>query len=229
MFRVNSSRNIDFKSSNYVNYTPLLTECSRSRWACAFVCLLGASAPLLQAFNGMSLGNTIKTEDCNALYVHLYKIIRPLAPERRKEVLEVLRVWAGCNSGGRQANRPMTVAELKKLQDGDLVGLGAHTMSHPVLSRLPIDRQRSEIGQSKALLEDIAGHRITSFAYPFGEAQDYTAEAVEAVREAGFECAFAASPGLIEKRSEPFKLPRNFVGNWDGDVFARRLRQSLFE
>src|SRR5262249_8697177 len=97
--------------------------------------------------------------------------------------------------------------------------------SHPVLSQQPLDNQRKEIRGSKILLEDILGQPITSFAYPYGGAADYTTETVQEVRDAGFESAFSTSTGLVGKESEPLRLPRYVVGNWNGDAFARRLRR----
>jgi peptidoglycan/xylan/chitin deacetylase (PgdA/CDA1 family) len=167
---------------------------------------------------------TVPTER-HALYLDLYKALRPLASEQRDEMLEMLSQWSGCNSVVRETHRPMTVPEVQKLRDGDLISIGAHTMSHPVLSSLPIDAQRKEISGSRNLLEDIVGHSVTSFAYPYGRESDYTQESVTAVADAGFELAFSTSSGLIGKKSEPFRLPRIYVGNWDGDAFANRLQQ----
>ena len=171
---------------------------------------------------------TLPTER-HALYLDLYKILRPLPNAERGEALEFIRSWSGCTSGPREACRPMTAAEVHRLRDGKLIEVGAHTNSHPVLSQLPLDTQREEISGSKRLLEDILDQPITSFAYPYGGGGDYTAETVGAVREAGFESAFSTAPGLVGKHSEPFRLPRYGVRNWDGDAFARRIRQWLYE
>ena len=165
----------------------------------------------------------------HALYLNLYNVLRPLPTAERGEALEVIRGWSGCTSGPREAYRPMTAGEVQRLRDGKLIEVGAHTNSHPVLSQLPLDTQREEISGSKSLLEDILDQPVTSFAYPYGGDADYTAETVGAVREAGFESAFSTTAGLVGKQSEPFRLPRYGVRNWNGDAFARRIRRLLYE
>lgn len=46
--------------------------------------------------------------------------------------------------------------------------IGAHTASHPVLSRLSGDQQRREIVDAADALADMIGGEVAHFAYPFG-------------------------------------------------------------
>jgi peptidoglycan/xylan/chitin deacetylase (PgdA/CDA1 family) len=52
--------------------------------------------------------------------------------------------------------------------EGGLVEVGAHILTHSVLSTLPAATQRDEILESKACLEEIPGQPVTSFSYPYG-------------------------------------------------------------
>lgn len=64
--------------------------------------------------------------------------------------------------------------------------IGAHTMTHPQLSRLDTDAARREIVRSKETLEAIVGQPVRSFCYPYG---DHNEETKRIVREAGFDRA----------------------------------------
>ncbi len=64
--------------------------------------------------------------------------------------------------------------------------IGAHTMTHPHLSRLDADAAREEINRSKEVLERIVGQPLRSFCYPYG---DHSDETKRLVREAGFASA----------------------------------------
>jgi peptidoglycan/xylan/chitin deacetylase (PgdA/CDA1 family) len=161
----------------------------------------------------------------HALYLKLYGIMRPLPPAQRDELLEALRVWSARNFVAREGYRPMTPAELRDLTVSGLVELGAHTISHPVLSCLPLESQKKEINESKTLLEDIVNRPLTSFAYPYGGLDTYTADTIAAVRAAGFQSAFSTSVGLIRSDSDRFQLCRRVVYNWNGDVFASQIRE----
>ena len=48
--------------------------------------------------------------------------------------------------------------------------IGAHTHSHPIMSRLNDADLRDEILTNKAQLESIIGSRVRTFAYPNGRA-----------------------------------------------------------
>src|SRR5262249_2596988 len=167
---------------------------------------------------------TVRTER-HALYLKAYHLMRPLPVQQQLEVLGKLRLWSDYKSVPRESHRPMAAAEVRKLRDSNLIEVGAHTISHPVLSSLPADAQREEISGSRVMLEEIIGEPITSFAYPYGAEADYTSDTVNAVRDAGFEYGFCTSPGVIQKEPEPFRLPRNWVRNWSGDAFADRLQR----
>ncbi len=64
--------------------------------------------------------------------------------------------------------------------------IGAHTLTHPRLTRLPRPAAAREIAAGKAALEEITGLDVTSFCYPYGA---YRAEHVAMVRAAGFQVA----------------------------------------
>jgi peptidoglycan/xylan/chitin deacetylase (PgdA/CDA1 family) len=84
-------------------------------------------------------------------------------------VLDELQTWAGAESAGRSTHRSLSLEEVAALARGKLIEVGAHTMTHPALSALPVASQREEIQRSKARLEDILGQPVTSFAYPYGK------------------------------------------------------------
>jgi peptidoglycan/xylan/chitin deacetylase (PgdA/CDA1 family) len=48
------------------------------------------------------------------------------------------------------------------------IAFGAHTLTHPDLTRLPIQDLEAEVVSGKAVIEDALGTQVTSFAYPFG-------------------------------------------------------------
>jgi peptidoglycan/xylan/chitin deacetylase (PgdA/CDA1 family) len=87
---------------------------------------------------------------------------------------------------------------------GERFEIGAHTLTHPDLTRLPPDRVRQEILESKARIEDGIGAPVSSFAYPFGRFDD---RSVAVVTE-HFCCACSDFLGVATRRSNPFLLPR---------------------
>jgi peptidoglycan/xylan/chitin deacetylase (PgdA/CDA1 family) len=161
------------------------------------------------------------------LYRSLCSLLLPLSEGERRGVLDELLAWAGAKFVSRPTHRTLSADEVVRLADSDLVEIGAHAVTHSVLSRLPADLQRTEIMQSKARLEEVLGRRVSGFAYPFGRRSDYTEETVEMVQEAGFIAACSNFRGLVQYGVNAYELPRYLVRNWPGEQFHHRLREWL--
>jgi peptidoglycan/xylan/chitin deacetylase (PgdA/CDA1 family) len=115
---------------------------------------------------------------------------------------------------------PLSLTEAVALDECELIEVGSHTTTHPLLTALPHDAQRHEIVCGKAQLEDVLGHPVTSFAYPHGL---YTAPTVKLVQEAGFLCACSTDVAMLRPEVDLFRLPRVQVIDGDGEQFSRWL------
>lgn len=116
------------------------------------------------------------------LFRDLFARLLVASPAERRETLDDLVAWAGAEPGPRLTHRTLTADELLRLQQGGLVDIGAHTISHPALATLSRAEQRAEIRKSKTMLEQMLNDRVISFAYPHGSG---TSETAELVGEAG--------------------------------------------
>jgi peptidoglycan/xylan/chitin deacetylase (PgdA/CDA1 family) len=157
------------------------------------------------------------------LFRILWQLLHSMTSDERDQALQRLLIWSGAASGARPSYRTLSSQEVTRLAVGGLIEVGAHTVSHPVLSRLDVREQLCEIQGSKAQLEEILGAPVTSFSYPFGLQSDYTAETVRLVREGGFTCACSSVADIVWSDTDYFQLPRLLVRDWDGEEFARRL------
>ncbi len=93
----------------------------------------------------------------------------------------------------------------------DCFDIGAHTVNHPIISRLRVDEAESEIATSRTTLENVLGHRVQAFAYPNGQPGDFGPEHEAILQKLGFSIGFAAHGGLTlsgEARQRPFALRR---------------------
>ena len=159
----------------------------------------------------------------HSVYRSLCEILQPLLDPERRGILDHVASWAGIDICQRSTHRTLSPQELIRLEEGALIEIGAHTVSHPVLSTLPIAAQISEISCSKTQLEEILSRDITAFAYPFGTRSHYTDETVNVVRQTGFKWACSNFPGITYPITDRWQLPRFIVRNWTGEQFARKL------
>jgi peptidoglycan/xylan/chitin deacetylase (PgdA/CDA1 family) len=103
--------------------------------------------------------------------------------------------------------RSVTWTDLRSI-DHDLIEVGCHSMTHPILSRCKPEEQKVEIVEAKALVEWRLGRTIQSYCYPNGQAQDFDENCLRLVASAGFSSAVVAYEGLVNKRTLPFEIPR---------------------
>jgi hypothetical protein len=94
--------------------------------------------------------------------------------------------------------------EVREMHESGIT-FGAHTVTHPVLPNLPLEKARWEIVQSKRDIEEKLGKKVTSFAYPFGP---FNAEIAGLVKESGFTSAVTTEAELVNRRASPYELPR---------------------
>ncbi len=107
-----------------------------------------------------------------------------------------------------EADRPMLSWEQLSEISASGIECGGHTHSHPQLDTLSEAEARTEIVQSKALLESHLGQPVSSFAYPFGY---YTPAVRRQVQEAGYTSACAVKHAMSSQASDPFTLARLMV------------------
>ena len=107
----------------------------------------------------------------------------------------------------------MNWGEVEQLANFPNATIGAHTHSHPVLSRLSDGDAFEEIRRSKEILEERIGGHVRHFAYPFGGATEASEREFRQVEELGFETAVTTRMGAIDPMQiNQYALPRCFYG-----------------
>lgn len=132
-------------------------------------------------------------------------------------------------AGVRRLPRLMMTSEQVRSMHEAGMGIGAHTVNHPILARTPMDEAAAEIGDSKARLEAILGTPVTLFAYPNGKpGTDYKQEHPELVQRMNFAAAVSTAPGVARGDCDRYQLPR--FTPWDRTParFVARLVHNSF-
>jgi peptidoglycan/xylan/chitin deacetylase (PgdA/CDA1 family) len=146
---------------------------------------------------------------------------RVASAERRRGVEETL-VRLGVTDERPLKNLMLSWDDAHALM-GLGVGIGAHTVSHPILSRLDPPEARAEIEGSWKAIRANCGRPPLAFAYPNGRGEDYSEAVVSAVRETGFTCAVTTRFGVNTGATPPYELRRG--GPWEHHLptFALKL------
>ena len=101
--------------------------------------------------------------------------------------------------------------------------IGAHTVSHPILSRIDSGRAWAEIVGSRDAIAAACGRAPRAFAYPNGGTEDYTEAVVGLVRRAGFTCAVTTRFGVNGRDVNPWELRRGGPWEYHLPTFAAKL------
>ncbi len=87
--------------------------------------------------------------------------------------------------------------DIARLARDPLVTIGAHSVSHPVLSQETPERVREELGGSMRIIAERVGRPIRHFAYPHGGKDKAGLREYGLAREAGFATAVTTRPGHL--------------------------------
>ena len=120
--------------------------------------------------------------------------------------------------------RPLEWAQAREMHAEGLE-IGAHTYSHPNLSRLSPDKVATELRVSKDILEDRLGAPVDLLGYPFGKPGRQLDETTVAVaRESGYTHAVAILPRSVRPGDSPLVLPRFFATGDSVETLAAKVR-----
>lgn len=95
------------------------------------------------------------------------------------------------------------------------IEFGSHTVSHPILTRIPAAQVRLELGESKRRVEEEIRKPVSSLAYPNGHESDFSGEVMNIARETGFRLAFTLLPGPTRYstvKNNPLAIRRVYIG-----------------
>jgi peptidoglycan/xylan/chitin deacetylase (PgdA/CDA1 family) len=104
------------------------------------------------------------------------------------------------------------------------VAIGAHSRSHAALPACGDAELEAEVRGSREDLEDLLGIPVTRFAYPTGL---YNGRVLGAVARAGFRTAVTTDRGWARHRTDPLRLPRSIMEEFDPPTFRAALDGGL--
>lgn len=150
------------------------------------------------------------------------------------EIIEYLGAEADLSS---ETDLYLTWDQILEMRNSGLVTIGSHTLTHPLLTKINLERAVNEIEESGKIIEQKLGVKTEFFSYPNG---NYNSTIQSIVKDSGYSAAFtvnidsgmddnifsiprlgfdrekffvfalelAGFPGIIRKITESFKNPQ---------------------
>jgi peptidoglycan/xylan/chitin deacetylase (PgdA/CDA1 family) len=166
---------------------------------------------------------TRKTERHGSLKEELARLRRSSPEERDSRIsalLQELEVEPGVPAGWDK----LTWLQAREMASHG-ISFGAHTLDHPILTRVSPEEARRQIRESKRRIEAEIGVPVRSFAYPNGGASDFDEATERIVVEEGFSLAVTTLAGANDERTNAYRLRR--TGMWGNDARLSVLRLAL--
>jgi peptidoglycan/xylan/chitin deacetylase (PgdA/CDA1 family) len=151
---------------------------------------------------------TASQSDCGALFRALKRVMKRMPPQDRAAWLSDLHLDEAPSGVARDALAPLTWEQTRQLAQVPGMAVAPHTVTHPSLSGLSDNAVRSEIAGSWGRLKEEAVTAARFFAYPYGDAQDFSTRHVAVLRDLAFRCALGTRPGLVSSDDDLYALPR---------------------
>jgi peptidoglycan/xylan/chitin deacetylase (PgdA/CDA1 family) len=162
------------------------------------------------------------------LYDAIYGYLRSLKTE--DELRAVVRDLCACYSVDIASfcrDLCMDWQEIVEMAADPLVTVGAHTVNHKMLKKIPDEAAaRAEMEMSRAVIEAALGKRPNHLAYPVGDPTSAGPREFRIAAELGFKTAVTTRPGVLFKahRDHLTALPRISV---NGEFQQQRYMKVL--
>lgn len=198
-------------------------------WYDRFRAAMSASAneeALKRIFAGLDVESVWSLPDHDRPFA-LERVIKYVPAVQREDILSALEALVGVSAQQRQEF--LTESDIRTFHSMGFA-IGAHTFTHPILSRCDESEAWNEIAGSREYLQGIVGGRVSGFAYPNGKPlQDFDESHMRMVERAGFAYAVSTERGVATPQSSRFALPR--FGPWRSSKLSllRHMIMNRFE
>jgi peptidoglycan/xylan/chitin deacetylase (PgdA/CDA1 family) len=140
----------------------------------------------------------------------LKKLIKSTGPKEQPVLFDTLFTPYHIDLNQKTGELALSWQQIEQLDADELVTIGAHTVTHPVLANLGGSDVRDEISISRQKLQAHLIKPIHHFAYPYGGMGEAGWREVGIVKELDFKSAVTTRCGNIQwgHRQYPECLPR---------------------
>ncbi len=143
---------------------------------------------------------TASLAEKNAAYDAVYARMRTMPEPARIGLIRDLAVKYDFDLAAHCRALIMDWADLRHFASDQLCTLGAHTVHHYELAKLPLEQARSEIEMSLKVLEAQFGRRPLHLSYPIGSRVAAGMREYAMARELGLRSAVTTIPGGLYRR-----------------------------
>ena len=142
--------------------------------------------------------------------------LKRMPANRRNAILERMLPTNSDSDRQDEIDAMLTWDQAREMSDAG-VEIGAHTVTHPLLSYEDDASVERELKVCKQTLEEKLGREVRAFAYPNGDWNDRVRDQVAAL---GYRCAFTTRPAWHHREENRYTISRVLLH--EGNITARQ-------
>lgn len=183
-------------------YIPTAFPEGRGRlWWIALERIIARSQTILVEIDGRRhLLQTVRQAEKNNAFIFLHGWLRGLSnADQEREIVDLCSRY-GIDLEALCRELIMDWNEIGEMAADPRATIGAHTVSHPALSKLSETEARFEMRESARVIESVLGTRPRHLSFPYGWTDAAGGREFRLAREEGFTTAVTTRPGLLYAR-----------------------------
>lgn len=142
--------------------------------------------------------------------------LKKISENEKSAIIDDLEDFFQVSDGELRVNYNLTWPQIREMSRNG-VSFGTHTVTHPILTRIPIDKAEKEIVESKKRIENEIGKPVYGFCYPNGTEADFDDSIIRILKKHGFNYAVTTIWGSNDVNSDLFRLKR-MEPNFNSDL-----------
>jgi peptidoglycan/xylan/chitin deacetylase (PgdA/CDA1 family) len=190
---------------------PAITDGRCELWWRGLEAVVASSHRIETTIGGTPLHlDTVTDGQKQAAFESLYWPLRAMRQHEQRAWIRRLCAAHGIDLNAMCRAEAMTWDELGEIAADPLCEIGAHTINHFAIAKLPPDEALTEMTASRARIAAELGRAPRFFAFPYGDETSAGPRDFRLAAEAGFECAVTTRKGMIfpAHRDHLTALPR---------------------
>lgn len=142
----------------------------------------------------------------------IFRLLRVLSDPERRTCLADLLKQLGAGGECERRGKMLSWDQVRRMKADD-IDFGGHTVTHPFLSKLPVQQAAWEVAECKRRIEEELQGPVEFFAYPNGREEDFAESNKDILRQAGYRAAVTTIWGMNYRSTDRMELRRG--GPWE--------------
>jgi peptidoglycan/xylan/chitin deacetylase (PgdA/CDA1 family) len=151
------------------------------------------------------------TESRNRTAEKVIRFVKGIPDSEKLAIIDRLVKELAVNLSPRPSgdHEPLKTAEILEMSRSG-IDFHPHTKTHPIMSKIPLERKIVEAADPKDFIESLLGKTADIFCYPNGQPRDFDEETISVLKSTGYVAAVVGYDGFdsTKEKTDMFRIKR---------------------